>query len=411
MADGLLGRQDVAGPAAARQPSVPAGPPRQILPLIRASSYMVVSTQSGKAAVVTAAPSVHREPQADLIVDSNTSITPPLTPTSLSSNPSASTPMELASPSFGPTSSPSHGLSKGKLAAAIVVPVVLLVILTPLGIFWWIRSRRKQKAAKRRSDRSSRQRGSLLEYHSGNSNISRDCSDRQAVSKVSLSRPKHGNRIVSVPTPTFSSFNFELSRPASAGPFSSASPRSAHRPIPRHRRSAIFPSEAPPPYTSPTRTAFSFSPVARPDDPIIPDTPLLGTAQMVHIRPINGQAALLQRSNSRMTAHGTPTPSCGSLTSSYYQVPDTPLTNTILQPPAPARTRQESADSTAESLQFRSSLQRPFSIQPLASPTISEISGFSFDPTLWASRTYGTDFIVSPIGEDEEGQVRPHRIL
>ncbi|KAI4142054.1 MAG: hypothetical protein LQ341_003328 [Variospora aurantia] len=405
MADGLLGRQDVAGPAAARQPSVPAGPPRQILPLIIAPSYMVVSTESGKAAVVTAAPSVHREPQAGLTVDSNTSITPPLTPTILSSTPSASTPTPLASPSFGPTSTPSQGLSKGKLAAAIVVPVVLLLILTPLAIVWWIRSRRKQKAAKRRSDRSSRQRESLLEYYGGNSNISRDCSDRQAVSKVPLSKPKHANRIVSVPTPTFSSFNFELSRPASAGPFSSASPRSAHRPITRHRRSAIFPSEAPPPYTSPTRTAFSFSPVARPDNPIIPDAPLLGTAQMVHIRPINGQPVRLQRSNSRMTAHGTPTPSCASLTPSCYQVPDT------LQAPAPARTRQESADSTAESVQFRSSLQRPFSVQPLASPTISEISGFSFDPTLWASRTYGTDFIVSPLGEDEEGQVRPHRIL
>ncbi|KAL8652298.1 MAG: hypothetical protein Q9210_002756 [Variospora velana] len=404
MADGLLGRRDVAG-SAARQPPVPAGPSREILPLIIAPSYMVVSTESGKAAVVTAAPSVHREPHAGLIVDSNTFITPPLTSTILSSTPSASTPAESASPIFSPTSTPSQVLSKGKLAAAIVVPVVLLVILTPLAIVWWISSRRKQKAAKRRSDRSSRQRGPLLEYYSGNSNISHDCSDRQAVTKIPLSRPKHPNRIVSVPTPTFSSFNFELSRPASAGPFSSARTRSAHRPIPRYRRSAIFSWGAPPPYVSPTRTAFSSSPVAPLDNPTIPGSPLLGTAQMVHIQSISGQPARLQRSNSRMTARGQPAPSRASLTPSCYQAPDTPLTNTMLQPPAPARTRQESAESSAESLHFRSSLQRPFSFQPLASPAISDISGFSFDPTSWASRTYGTDFIVSPVDEAEEGQV------
>ncbi|KAI4174685.1 MAG: hypothetical protein LQ348_006333 [Seirophora lacunosa] len=118
MADGLLGLRDVAGPAA-RLPPVPARPPRQTLPLIQPSGYMVVSTESGKAAVVTAAPSIHREPQPGLIVDSNTFITPP-TPTILSSTLSASTPIQAASASLMPTSTPSRGLSKGKLAAAIV---------------------------------------------------------------------------------------------------------------------------------------------------------------------------------------------------------------------------------------------------------------------------------------------------
>lgn len=404
MADGLLGLRDVAGPPA-RLPPVPARPPRQTLPLIQPSGYMVVSTESGKAAVVTAAPSIHREPQPGLIVDSNTFITPP-TPTILSSTLSASTPIQAASASLMPTSTPSRGLSKGKLAAAIVVPVVLLAFLTPIAIVWWISRRRKQRAAKRRSDRSSRQRKPLLDYYGGSSNLSRSCSYR-AASRIALSRPKLASRIVSVPPPTSSSFHFELSRPASAGPFSSSSPRSAHRPIPRYPRSATFPWGAPPPYTSPARTAFSSPSVARLDTPDISGLPLRGSAEMVHIRPIGEQ-----RSNSRMTAHGTPVRSRTSSTASYYQAQDNAQASMMLQPPDAARTRQKSVDSTAESLHFRSSLQRPFSFQPLASPALSDISGFSFDPTLWASTTYGCDFIVSPIeDEDEERQVRPHGMI
>lgn len=400
MADGLLGIRDTAE-SHARSVS------RQTLPQVIAPGYVVVSTQSGKAAIVTAAPAIYRGPHSNLITDSATSFTIPLAPTTSPSTSSATTQISSASSIPSPTPIPLHGFSTAKLAAVIVVPLVLLAILSPIAIVWYISWRRKRRAAKRRSDRSSRQPRPLVEHDDGHSGTSRHRTDR-ASSRPRPSRPQKANRIVSVPTPTFSSFNFELSRPSSAAPIPSSTPQPGYRPIPRKQRSATFSWGSPPPYASPTHTKISSTPVPRLDTPDLPGSPRIETAQMVHVRPISRQHPQFERSSSRLPLHG-PARSKISLAPSQCQ---SLQTITILQPPHPARTRQESADSAAESLHFRSSLQRPFSHQPLASPAMSEISGLSFDPTLWASTMYGSDSIISPIeDQDETDQTRPHQIV
>ncbi|KAL8918770.1 MAG: hypothetical protein Q9208_007167 [Pyrenodesmia sp. 3 TL-2023] len=376
---------------------------------------MVASTESGKAAIVTHIPSTHLDPQSSLDVDSKTftmSLTPSTTSAPVLSN---QTPTPTATSSSTPTSIPSSDLSTPKLAAAIVVPLVFFAILSLFAIVWYISRRRKRRAAKRKSDRSSRQARPLLEKYEGVFDTSWQHLDR-ASSKVPPTKPKNAHRIVSVPTPTFSSFNFELSRPASIGPIPSSSTKPAQRPIPRNRRSATFSWGAPPPYASPTGTTFCSTPVPRLDTPNVPGSPLIGTAQMVHIRPVSGQQPRLERSNSRRSVHGAASRSNSSLMHTDPQQQQHLDAGSTLQPPEPARFRHGSADSTAESLHFRSSLQRPFSYQAPASPTLSAISGLSFDPTLWASETYGSDFAISPIDEqvgnlDEAERIRPHQTV
>lgn len=405
MADGLLGVRDTVE-SSARSPAVQAGPPRQTLPLIIAPGYMVISTQSGKAAIVTAAPSMHRSLQPSIVTDTRI-FTTPLTPTTLPSSSSASTTTQSANPSSSPSTAPSHGLSTAKLAAVVVVPLVLLAILSPIAIVWYISWRRKRRTVKRQSDRSSHQKPLLTQYPGVS--VTPQHHLNRASSKPPASRPKNAKRIVSVPTPTFSSFNFELSRPAS---IHTSNPQPARRLVPRNRRSATLSWGAPPPYASPTQTFFSSTPVPRLDTPDITGSPLVETAQMVHIRPVSSQPPRLERINSRLPTHGPAAMSATPLTSPGRHPVQNQDVSSMLQPPNAAHTRQGSADSTAESLQFRSSLQRPFSFQPPASPAPSDISGLSFDPTLWASMTYGRDSMISPIDDqDEAEQTKPHHIV
>ncbi|KAL8727862.1 MAG: hypothetical protein Q9181_005544 [Wetmoreana brouardii] len=272
MAHGRLRARDIAGPPS-KSPGVDAGPPRQALPQIITPGVMIVSTQSGKASVVTAAPSV----PTGLLTDARTFPIPPAS-TTLPSTTSAST--QFLSPSSSTTPAPpaSHKSSTAKLAAVIVVPLVLLAILSPIIIVWYISWRRKRRSAKRRSERLSGQKP-LIEHYHGTPGASRHRNER-ASSNPAPRRPKKPNRIVSIPTPTFSSFNFDLSRPASVGPIRSSNERRVRRPIPKNRHSATFSWGAPPPYTSPTRTTFSPLPAPRLDTPDFTGSPLLETAQM-----------------------------------------------------------------------------------------------------------------------------------
>ncbi|KAL8897807.1 MAG: hypothetical protein Q9207_007013 [Kuettlingeria erythrocarpa] len=401
----------------ARLPPTGVNPPSQTLPEVLAPGFMMVaSTQSGVAAIVTHIPSTQVDPHSGLVTDSKTfsiSLTPSTTSPPVLSNPTPASAATTASAK--PSSVASSGLSTPKLAAVIVVPLVFFVILSAIAIVWYISWRRKRRAAKRRSDHSGLQPRPLLEKSHCVTDASWHHADR-ASSNPSPSRAKNAHRIVSVPTPTFSSFNFELSRPASVGPIPSSTRKSAQRPIPRNRRSATLSWGAPPPYASATPTAFSSTPLPRLDTPDMHGSPLIQTAQMVHIRPISVQQPRLERSNSRRPIHAAAAGSSSSLVPGNYQPPQHLNATATIQTPEPARFRQGSADSTAESLSFRSSLQGPFSYQPLASPALSAISRLSFDPTLWASETYGSDFAISPIDEQVDNQneaerIRPHRIV
>ncbi|KAL8697600.1 MAG: hypothetical protein Q9201_007044 [Fulgogasparrea decipioides] len=395
----------VAGPPS-KSPGVDAGPPRQALPQIIAPGVMIVSTQSGKAAVVTVAP-VPKSVHSGLSTDARTFTIS----TTLASPTSASTQFQSSSSSATPVPAAPHKSSAPKLAAVIVVPLVLLAILSPIIIVWYISWRRKRRSAKRRSERLSGQSPLIDRYH-GTPRASRHRNER-ASSNPAPRRPKKPNRIVSVPTPTFSSFNCELSRPASVGPIRSSNERRVRRPIPKNRHSATFSWGAPPPYTAPTRTASSSSPAPRLDTPDFTGSPLIETAQMVHIRPVSGQPHGWRRSNNHLQIHSADARSNTFLAQwQQQQQQPSPDASSMLQVPDPGRSRQGSGDSTAESLHHRSTLQRPFSFQALASPALTDISGLSFDPTLWASTTYGRDSIISPLDDQHETeQTRPHQIV
>ncbi|KAI4176649.1 MAG: hypothetical protein LQ343_000940 [Gyalolechia ehrenbergii] len=410
MADGLSATRGVED-SPSNLLSVQIGPPRQTLPDIITPGLMVISTQSGKAAIVTVAPSFDRGSHPSLLTDSST-FTIPILPTTLQLTPSAPTEVQSAAPSASPTSNPSHGLSTAKVAAIIVVPLVLLAILSPIAIVWYISWRRKRRAAKRRSDRSSGLPKPLGEHYHRVSGKSRPYVPR-ASSNLPPPKPWKPHRIVSVPTPTFSKFNFQLSRPASVGPVGSSRPQPLRRIIPRDRRSATFSWGSPPPYASPTSSPFSSTPAPRLNTPDITGSPFLETAQMAHIGPISGQHQRLERSNSRLRLDNATSRSRTSLTSSHYQRQQNTNIDTLLDPLGPARARQGSADSYAESLHHRSTLQRPFSsFQPPASPALTEVSGLSFDPILWASTSNGRDSTVSPI-DDQDGreQTRPYHMV
>lgn len=403
MADGA---RSIRKPEETPSRSIPddAGPLRQIYPNIITPGVYVISTQSGTAAVVTAAPSHFRNGQSDLLTDPRT-FTISLAPTTQPSTTAA--PRQSAPTSSSPTAipQPSHHLSTAKLAAAIVVPLVLVAILSPIVIVFYINWRRKRRIAKRRSDRSTK---SLIEHYHGAPGTLRHPLKRSK-SNPPLRKSKNPHRIVSVPTPTFSSFNFELSRPTSVRPMQCSNEQPATRAIPRNRRSATLSWGAPPPYSSPVRTTYPSTPIPRLDTPDFPSSPLLEIAQMVHLRPVSSQQARLHRSSSRLPV-AVAAESSTSLASSCW--PRQHDRNTMLQLPDAARSRQGSADSNLESLHHRSTLQRPFSFQGLASPTFSDISGLSFDPTSWASTTYSRDSIVSPIDdEDETERTRPHHVV
>ncbi|KAL8767244.1 MAG: hypothetical protein Q9194_006037 [Teloschistes cf. exilis] len=411
MADSPLGIRDLAE-SPSKSPDLNAGPPRQDLPDIVTPGYMVVSTQSGRLAVVTAVPSPRAQGvHSSLLVDTET-FTSSLALATTPSPVAASTQPQTPSSSPSATAAPSHGLSTAKLAAVIVVPLVLLAILSPILIVWYISWRRKRRLSKRHSDRLSGQRPLIGQYDwTRGASVRRN---EQAPSTPAPRKAKRPHRIISVPTPTFSSFNFELSRPASVGPVQSSTLSSTRRPIAKNRRSATFSWGAPPPYASRSGTTASSTPVPRLDTPDLCGSPLLGTAQMVHIRPISGQPQRRMGSSSNLPDQSAAGHSNTSLAPWRHHDPlPNRSSTTHLQAPDPNRTRQGSGDSNAESLHHRSTLTRPFSsFQPLASPALTDISGLSFDPTLWASATYGMDSTVSPIDDqDQTEQARPHQIV
>ncbi|KAL8678997.1 MAG: hypothetical protein Q9186_004681 [Xanthomendoza sp. 1 TL-2023] len=384
---------------------VDAGSPRPKLPNIITPGVYMVSSGSGGATIITAVPSLSTNAQSAILTDSKTFTSFSPAPTTQPSTAAAPTQSQPATSSPTWASRPSHHLSTGKLTVAIVVPLVVVGILSPIIIVCYLNWRRRRRIAKRSSDRSTR---SLIEHYHGAPSASRHPIKR-ALSNPPPPKSKNPHRIVSVPTPTFSSFNFELSRPVSIGPIQGLNEQAAGRAIPRNRRSATFSWGAPPPYSSPVRTTYPSTPVPRLDTPDLSSSPLLETAQMVHLRPISGQPPRLYRSNSRLPIPGAVESSTSLCLPYSSQQIDR---EAMLQAPDPVRTRQGSAESNAESLHLRSTLQRPLSFHGLPSPSFSDISGLSFDPTLWASTTYGRDSIVSPIDDEEESErTRPHQVV
>ncbi|KAL8994680.1 MAG: hypothetical protein Q9169_005410 [Polycauliona sp. 2 TL-2023] len=387
------GSQSIRNPA--DSPGVDAGPRRQELPdLIISPGVMVMTTMSGTKAIVTAAPTHFTGIHSFLSTDPQPLTAPLPSPTPPSTTP-ATTTGQPASSTPSVQAAPSHRLSNAKLAAAIVVPLVLLIILIPIIIIYWINRRRRRLIAKRRSDRSTK---SLIKHYHGGPRTPRHYSKR-AASNPPPQKSRKPPRIVSVPTPTFSSFNFELSRPSSVAPPRASNGPTGNNSRPRGRRSATLSWGAPPPYTSPTHDSYFSPSIPRLDTPSFTGSHIFETAQMVHLQPMSGQQPQLRRSTSRHPS------AAQSHHSSQPQASDG-----LLQPPDTAWTRHGTTEPSDESLHHRSTLQRPFSFHGLPSPTFSDVSGLSFDPYLMYPDV--GESAVSPIeDENERVQARPHQVV
>ncbi|KAL9608616.1 MAG: hypothetical protein Q9167_006559 [Letrouitia subvulpina] len=362
--------------------------PRDILPAIEAPGIILLTTKSGTESLVTGAPLVPQIFQPDIVTDRTTLAR---TYTSTPTLSMVQQVMQTSTSSSAPSSAPvqHNRLTSGKLAAVIVVPLIVMAIASPILIVWLLSWRRRRRSQRRRASRRSRSDPPLMQYH-------KQCSSSR---HHSSNRASKRSRAVPRPSPTYSSFNFGLPRVNSL-----RATKVGHRPLPdgpRSQHSLVCPwdAEAPPPYTTTTQvTAYptpqitrSQSPIPRIDTPIFPDSPLLETAQMVHIRPISHPSP--PRNNQQPRRHQSDT----------LQPPDTY---------GNVRTRQGSSESEL-SVHNRATLRQPFS--PMASPTFSDVSGLSFDPTLWASVIYGRDSVISPIDwEDQDAskeRTSPHQIV
>lgn len=389
MADGLL---------QVRQADVPISTmtedgiddPRDMPPAIQAPGIVLQITKSGIQSLVTRAPLLPQGFPPDVVTDKTTHAR---THTSTSTLSMVQQVMQTSTSSSAPSSTPvqHNRLTSGKLAAVIVVPLIVMAIASPIFIVWLLSWRRRRRSRRRRTSRRSCSDPPLMQYHRQQHSSSRHHSSN---------RTSKRSRAVPRPSPTYSSFNFGLPRADSL-----RATKVGRRPLPdgpRSQHSLVCPwdAEAPPPYTTTTQviaqpapqTTRSQSPIPRIDTPIFPDSPLLETAQMVHIRPISHHQSP-QRNNQQPRRHQSDT----------LQPPDTY---------GNIRTRQDSSESEF-SVHNRATLRQPFS--PMASPTFSDVSGLSFDPTLWASVMYGRDSIISPIDADDQDATKertsPHQIV
>ncbi|KAK3174441.1 hypothetical protein OEA41_001687 [Lepraria neglecta] len=152
-----------------------------------------------------------------------TSTTPTITP--------SSTPSQTSAPATS-TPAPSHGLTPGKLTAAIVVPIAFLAIVIPIIVFSCLSRRRRTEereyALQRESQRSSREREYMAEKqqrYSAPARPQRPEGKRKSIKRDTLLPTTRDTLLPTTRQPTRHSlglFNFELS------PQSSPSRSSTH---------------------------------------------------------------------------------------------------------------------------------------------------------------------------------------
>lgn len=161
---------------------------------------------------------------------------------------------------------PARGISTSKLTAIIVVPIVLLAILLPILIVWFLGWRRRVKARKKGSHRQSPLENKVLEDKM-QKNLIRVQEKRHSKTfqptKSTIELVSHGRsrptrlqrpmsaqqfRTSHIPNTSLSGFNFGFSRRATM-----FSARSTPQPVlePPERNSETFVWESPPPYPLP----------------------------------------------------------------------------------------------------------------------------------------------------------------
>ena len=172
------------------------------------------NTRNGEIAITVTHPS-----GGELLTDIAplmTSTTPTITP--------SSTPSQTSAPPTS-TPAPSHGLTPGKLTAAIVVPIAFLAIVIPIIVFSCLSRRRRTEereyALQRASQRSSRESEYMAEKqqrYSAPARPQRPEGKRKSIKRDTLLPTTRETLPPTVRQPTRHSlglFNFELSPPSS----------------------------------------------------------------------------------------------------------------------------------------------------------------------------------------------------
>ena len=313
-----------------------------------------------------------------------------------------------------------HGISTSTLIVSIVVPLVLIAILVPLIVLLCLTCRRKRRSHNRISNHSQ---------------VRMRSPPRQKELLVHRPRGKYGPSIIMRRPNSFSGFEFNFSRPRtvlsriSARSPKAVTPMNASRsttlasvwerdeqelkeapPMPRRPALSLMSKYAshddrvptgrwdspgssppPPPYarTRPMTLAHPYIP-PRLEVPQLPDTPRSLSPQLQVATPIEIQ---------RLSG------------------PYTPISQVLRQPEQSRRPHTRSPPQTnnrsplsehSEVAPTSANLSAPF--VPSASPAPTDVSGLSFDPSMWIA-AYERDSVVNPIGAQDGTRMDPHQLV
>lgn len=331
-----------------------------------------------------------------------------------------STPSAAASISSAAAESGS-GISTSTLIISIVVPLVLIAILVPLVILLCLTCRRKRRRQNRRSDHSQRSNHSQTKPRSPG---------RQKELLAHRPRGKYGPSMLMRRPNSFSGFQFNFSRPRTVLSRISARSPTAMTPVNASRSATLVsvperdedrpamprrpaahllsryasrdghiptgrwdsPCSSPPPAFIPNRPVtlahpFIPSPLKTPQ---IPDTPRSLSPQLQVATPVEIQ---------RLSGPYTPI-------SQVLRQPDKSRTSQTRPPPqrqdrSPPAERPEASPTSAN-------LQTPF-VQS-ASPALTDVSGLSFDPSMWIA-AYERDSVVNHVEVDDNRRMDPHQMV
>lgn len=333
----------------------------------------------------------------------------------ISTAPSISSAISAATYTSSPNADSSNGLSTKTLIISIVIPLVLIAIVVPLIVLLCLTCRRKCQKHNRSSHQSQARMRSPA---------------RQKDIMAHRPRGKYGPSIMMRRPNSFSGFEFNFSRPRTA--FSRISARSPMATTPMNasrsttlasvqergeplimpRRPALTllskyathservstgrwdspcSSPAPPPYAPirPVTLAHPYipSPLTTPQLPETPRSfsPQLQVATPIEIQRLSGPYApisqVLRQSQQPWRSH----------TRSPQEKHN----------PSPLSEHVEGAPASAN-------LQAPF--QPSASPALSDVSGLSFDPSMWIA-AFERDSVVNLVIPENAPRMDPHQLV
>ena len=308
----------------------------------------------------------------------------------------------------------SGGVSASTLIIAIVVPLVLIAVLIPLIILLCFTSRRRR----RRQNRSS--------HHSELKPRTRSPARRKEL-LAHRPRGKYGPSLMMRRPDSFSGFDFNFSRPRTVlSAISARSPKAttpmnasrSNTQVSTYHRSSVArrpalhllskyasqergvsrthvpsPSPPPPPYI-PDRPMTLAHPYIPPpiETPQLPDTPRSMSPQLQVATPIEIQ---------RLSGPYAPI-------SQVLRPPHESYNRTKTRSPPYRYQRSPLSERSDSVAQTSANLQSPF--VPSTSPAPTDISAFSFDPSLWIA-AYERDSVVTPLDRDEETPVNPRQLV